>query len=508
MKKTISIHLLGSNFLVEEDAYELVKNYLDRLNDSLRNSPDRKEICEDVELRIAELATAYLSEKKQVVTFEEMSTIINTLGQPEDFLEDEIAGEKEDKTNEKSSEKKFSKKERRLFRDTENSVIAGVCSGLAAYFKIDTVVLRIIFILLGFAGGFIIPFYIIMWFIVPSAKTNIDRLQMQGKPINLENLKDEFEDAAQRFSKTSKKFERDITDSESPLRQKITQLSSVFTKIIGAAFLIFGSILLIGLLTFTFVDWDILHIEKNGFQLNFNQFCDLFIVNDSSAFNLWIGILITGLCIVSLMFIQGARLIFQLKSKWIKIVKIVLFIIAIVGIEMIVYEGIQTGGDFANRGEFEQVIGPDSTNVLTVEILGKNILDNIHNDEDFDFEGFQILENEIIQSGISINYALSEDSLFHIYVEYSAFGKTNSIANQRSKNIKHSISLENHNLKISPNYSYSVKDKIRGQTVMLKIAIPAGKSVQFRNAIVHAEDFKDSGFINRHGEYEHSVHED
>ena len=308
MKKTISIHLVGSNFLVEEDAYELVKNYLDRLNESLKKSPDKKEICEDVELRIAELATAYLSEKKQVVTFDEMSTIIATLGQPEDFLEDEIPGEKDEKT----AEKIFSKKERRLFRDTENSVIAGICSGLAAYFNIDTVVLRIIFILLGFAGGFIIPFYIIMWFIVPKAKTNIDRLQMQGKPINLENLKDEFQEATNRFSKSSKKFEREISDKDSPLRQKITHFSSFFTKMIGAAFLIFGSILLVGLLNFTFVDWEVLHIEKNGFQLNFNQFCELFIVNETSAFYLWIGILISGLGVASLLLLQGVKLIFHL----------------------------------------------------------------------------------------------------------------------------------------------------------------------------------------------------
>ena len=187
-------------------------------------------------------------------------------------------------------------------------------------------------------------------------------------------------------------------------------------------------------------------------------------------------------------------------------IQIVLFIVAFIGIGIIILEGSQTGADFTNRGELEQVIGPDSTNVLTVEILGKNTPDNIHNDDDFDFEGFQILEKEIIQSGISINYALSEDSLFHIYVEYSAFGKTNEIANQRSKNIKHELKLENHSLKISPTYSYSVKDKIRGQTVMLKIAIPAGKSVQFRNTIINSEVIKDSGFINRFGEYEHYVH--
>lgn len=504
MKKTISIHLVGSNFLVEEDAYELVKNYLDRLNDSLKNSPDQKEICTDVELRIAELAAAYLSEKKQVVTFEEMSHIIATLGQPEDFLEDEIPNQKE----EKSSEKVFSRKERRLFRDSENAVIGGVCAGLAAYFKIDTVVLRIIFILLGFAGGFIIPFYIVMWFIVPSAKSNIDRLQMQGRPINLENLKEEFEETTQRFSKSSKKFERDISDKNSPLRQKITQLSAALTKIIGSALLIFGSILLIFLLTFTFVDWDVLQIERNGFELNFNQFCDLFIVDESSAFYLWIGILITGFSLVFFFFIQGSKLIFNLKSKWLKVATITLFIVGFVGIEMIVYEGIQTGGDFTNRGEYEKIIGTDSTNVLTVEIVGKNRIDNVNTREDFDIDNIQITNKEVVNAGININYASSDDSLFHVYVEYSAFGKTEKIANRRSKNIEHEMKITNHNLTIEQFYKFPTKDKIRAQTVTIKIAIPKGKSVQFRNYVVQYDQYNETGYINRFGEYEHNENND
>ena len=188
MKKTISIHLMGTNFLVEEEAYELVHNYLERLKTSLKNSTDLQEIIEDVELRIAELATNYLKDKKEIVTFEEMKTILATLGEPEEFLDESDA--EFVKTNDYQS----SRNERRLFRDADNGVIGGVCLGLAAYFKVDVVFIRIIMVILGLIGGFVVPLYIILWIVIPRAKTNIDRLQMQGRPINLEKLKEEFED--------------------------------------------------------------------------------------------------------------------------------------------------------------------------------------------------------------------------------------------------------------------------------------------------------------------------
>ena len=151
MKKTTSIHIKGMNFLFEEDAYELLQDYMDRLNHGLRNEKGNKEIVEDIELRIAELCTSILNDKKQVIEIEDIKSILETLGDPSQYIDEE-----------ESSKTTFSKepfdgaknKDRHLFRDVDNATIAGVCAGIANYFKIDVVIIRALFILLFLFGGF------------------------------------------------------------------------------------------------------------------------------------------------------------------------------------------------------------------------------------------------------------------------------------------------------------------------------------------------------------------
>lgn len=506
MKKTISIHLMGTNFLVEEDAYELVKNYLDRLNHSLRNSSDRKEICEDVELRIAELATSYVNAKKEVVSFEEMQQILETLGQPEDFLEEEMHGTQEKFANDTDSEMRS---EKRLFRDLDNGMIAGVCSGLAAYFRVDVAVFRIIFVLLGFAGGFIVPLYIIMWVAVPRAKTNLERLQMHGRPINLETLKEEFEDAAQRLSKTGKKFESEFADRNSPVRRRISTIGRTIAKLAGLALMIFGSISLIMLLFFGIVDIRMFPFADVDTQLTYKDLTDLVLLNDANAFYLWLGGFTAALSFVLFMILLGAMLLFRLKSKWVKRSFLLLVLIGITGIIISTYQGVKLGSDFALSGEYEQKIGETADSVLYIRTS-----ESIHPDHvkgrnyRFDGEFFDIKNGQVIESGIDINYENSEDSSFHVYVEYSALGNSKKKAVARSKNIQHEVTLEGNQLIIAPFYKYPKSDKVRNQSVSLTILIPAGKTVEFKNFKVFSDDIRDWGYIEEGGEYEHYNNDD
>ena len=89
MKKTVSVNIKGINFLIEEDAYELLQDYLDRLSQTLKNVEGSKEIVEDVELRIAELCSSKLSESKTVIELEDIESIIAALGNPEDYVEED-----------------------------------------------------------------------------------------------------------------------------------------------------------------------------------------------------------------------------------------------------------------------------------------------------------------------------------------------------------------------------------------------------------------------------------
>lgn len=188
MKKTYNINLGGIVFHIDEDAYELLDKYLSNLRIHFSKEEGAEEIVHDMELRISELFSERLNEKKQVVTLKDVEEIIAQMGKPEEFSEDATQD-----TNEYIKEEKTPK---RLFRDPDNKVIGGVCSGIAAYFGWDVTILRILLIILAFPifwnGAFIIKgivlFYIIAWIIIPEATTATEKLSMKGMKVNVENI--------------------------------------------------------------------------------------------------------------------------------------------------------------------------------------------------------------------------------------------------------------------------------------------------------------------------------
>ena len=184
MKKTLSIHLGRLLFIIEEDAYDRLQQYLHRLELSLKAEEGVVEIMEDIEMRFAELILTYLGETRKVVNINDIETGIASLGEPEEITEE---AEQQTGKEKAGAETSSSFGQRRLYRDPENNMLGGVCAGLAAYLNIDPVVVRIVFVLLLFTGaGF--PAYILFWIIVPNAVTPSDRLRMQGKARNVQNM--------------------------------------------------------------------------------------------------------------------------------------------------------------------------------------------------------------------------------------------------------------------------------------------------------------------------------
>lgn len=188
MKKTFNINLGGIVFHIDEDAYELLDNYLSNLRIHFSKEEGAEEIVHDMELRISELFSERLGDKKEVITLADVEEIIAQMGKPEEFADDTTQD-----SNEYIDEKKGVK---RLFRNPDNKVLGGVCSGIAAYFGWDVTVLRILLIILSLpiisGGTFIMKgfflFYIFAWIIIPEAKTATEKLSMKGMKVNLENI--------------------------------------------------------------------------------------------------------------------------------------------------------------------------------------------------------------------------------------------------------------------------------------------------------------------------------
>ena len=200
MNKSFNVSLNGIVFNIEEDAYEKLSGYLESIKNHY-NAEDGKEILADIESNLAEKFSACLNSGKQVIILEDVAVAIKIMG-----TVDEFAGEKkpaEDKAEELSEDKE-GKLSRRLYRNPGDMVIAGVCSGLAAYFGVDPVYIRLLFVVLIFLNGFGLLAYLIFWLVMPVAETNVQKLEMRGRPVNLKKLEQVVKEKAAQVTQEGK----------------------------------------------------------------------------------------------------------------------------------------------------------------------------------------------------------------------------------------------------------------------------------------------------------------
>jgi phage shock protein PspC (stress-responsive transcriptional regulator) len=201
MKKTLTINLSGSIFYIEEDAYEVLQKYLVTIKNHFGTSEEGKEITSDIEARIAEIFSGKSNCDKNIITLDCVNEIIEIMGTPQNFTEEE--GEEEPLPGQ-------TKRKKRLYRDPEEKVLSGVCGGLAAYFDMDPVIVRIIFVALAFVTtGAAVLAYLILWIAVPNAVTTAQRLEMRGEAVTVKNIekfiKDEVDSVKESYHKFRKK---------------------------------------------------------------------------------------------------------------------------------------------------------------------------------------------------------------------------------------------------------------------------------------------------------------
>lgn len=200
MKKTHNINLGGYPFTIDDDAYKQLDVYLMSINRHFSKSEGCDEIMADIEVRMAELFTDELN-SQPIISQKHLDSVINIMGKPEQFGAETIHQRREKQPDDSPREEY--KTGKRLFRDLEDRKLGGVCSGLAAYFGIhDPLIVRIATLVLGLGLGIPILFYLVLWALVPVAKTASDRLAMQGKPINVDSIGKIIEEEIQSFSDT------------------------------------------------------------------------------------------------------------------------------------------------------------------------------------------------------------------------------------------------------------------------------------------------------------------
>lgn len=225
MNEIKHIHLGRQQFTIAVDAHKLLREYIDAIKAQV--GVKASDVIDEVEARMAELLTERGVTGDKVVLPEDIAFLKEQLGEPRDFKEDDEP-EAQQPLNMGGP--------KRLFRDTQNGMLAGVCSGLAAYFGLDAVIVRLIFVLLTLMSGTGLLLYLVLWLIVPEAKTTSERLQMRGKAVTVDSLKQvvdraDLPGAARRAHRT--------------FGRVVEGIFKVLLAIVGVVFVIAGSVALL-----------------------------------------------------------------------------------------------------------------------------------------------------------------------------------------------------------------------------------------------------------------------
>lgn len=197
MKITYNINLDGRVFTIDEDAYRLLKDYLDTLHHAFEGT-ENQEIIIDIEARISEVFFIEQENGKSVVTLRDVEAVISRIGHPEELIEEVAIGEE---NNEETIEIKEEtvlpppvpvqpiKLDKRLYRDSANGMIGGVCAGIAEYLNVDVTWVRLIAVALCFISMSTLAFaYLILWVVLPNVTTPLQRMQLTGESPTLQNI--------------------------------------------------------------------------------------------------------------------------------------------------------------------------------------------------------------------------------------------------------------------------------------------------------------------------------
>ena len=506
MNKILNINLGGMPFTIDIDAYTHLETYLDTIRRHFSDSESCDEIIHDIEVRMGELFQESMK-GSSIISNKELDEVIKIMGTPEDFgaepIEDDYEptqSSRESYTNRDTS----SSSRKRLFRDGDDKVLGGLCSGIAAYLGIDDPLwVRISFVALFFAGGIGPIFYILLWMIVPVARTSSDKLAMRGENINISNIAKTVEEEITELSKRITEIGKDLSSKKKSKvnvdgneegdhkkrRNFVLRGFAALFALIGGIFsgvfrlirktgktiikILGGSIAaVLGLALIAIIIAISLCFPLMTYVGPDNYFLSSF---GSLSLYLTLGIpLFFGLSIIA-----KSLLGYKMKSNWMRNLGTMWIASLVVG----AFSVSQTIAEYrvpANLSDsYSKSIDSDLINITVNddhrgEISFVNVLD------------LQPTNDGLFVDDINLELVRSKDHKIHITKDIVARGsnKKDALANAGKVNAEFEITEEG-NIVLPEKFLLPKGDNYRGQGMTFTIAIPEGKRVKFDRATEH-----------------------
>jgi len=394
MNKTLTINIAGSVFHIDENAYQKLDQYLKAIKRSFPKE-EQDEIIHDIEIRIAELFSENITDINQVVTLNDVDRVISIMGKPEDYILDE-------ETTQENNTQYIYTGSKKLYRDGENAMVGGVLAGLGHYFKVDTVWMRIIFMILVLFYGTGVLLYLILWIIVPEAKTTSQILQMQREPVNISTIEKKVMENVNYV--TTKISDIDYDNIKNQTQRAGERSGKIILNIIGIFFIVTSILSIFGAIIGICAAW----INKDLIISEAGHDFPLFA---NSVYPFWLSITLlttmTTLPFVGLLII-GLRMIYT-NIKYVAITIIGLLIIWFIAIGLFTVPFLDAKNYNDTSIRFNELVDEakaktefnydDSTNELNIKLVTPNFFQS----DKSKTEGFEITDiNSLLPIEIEI----------------------------------------------------------------------------------------------------------
>lgn len=494
MNKTVNINIGGLFFHIDEDAYQKLSKYFDSIKRSLSNSSGKEEIMKDIEMRVAELLSDKQKSDKHVINNKDVEEVIAVMGQPEDYRIDT------DDTDYSAQENFYYPRTKKLYRDKDRGTIAGVCTGLSHYFGVEAVWIKIIFILLIWAGGTGILAYLILWIVTPKAITTSEKLEMTGEPVTISNIekkvKEEFDNVSNKFKNA------DYTQVKTGAERVASGIGDVLIKIFGAFAKVLGAIILI------FSAFSIAGLFIALLTLGSTSFIDTPWVQYANSVNytdipLWVFGLLAFLAMgIPLFFflLLGLKLLVTNLKPVGNILKYSLLALWILSFSILVVLGIQQSTQIAYEGKVvaKETINLNTNDTLKIKFVNNEFYKkNDYYNDDFEFTQ-DSLKNEVIYSNnVRFFIKQTDKNTAYLQVEKLSNGKSYREANERAEKIKYGFKLVGNQLLLDNYWISEIKSKYRGQRVELYLYLPKGTLFKVDKSVQDFDE-SDNDYFNLH----------
>ena len=482
MKKNFSVNIGGRIFNIDDDAYECLNNYLARLRNFFAAEQGYQEIIADIEMRIAELLDQQKENGHPIITLIHIKDVIASMGEPDQFSDNET---------EQPKHTPGLKTRGKLYRDPDSRQIGGVAAGIAAWFGIDPVWVRLIFATLTFFYAIGIIVYVVLWLILPVAQTTSEKLEMQRQSININTLRNELASAGTGIQKTGNTllqtlgtFIRFVTEV---VARVFNFLFHLLGRLAGLALLLGVVAIFIGISAASLVREQ---MNMGNYQLDTTTLINTLqwaIPGPDVRWLAYIAIVLLLIAITGLLIYTGLRLLLKWPPlRWQVVIVFVLLLVA--GILMSVGAVFQ----YARSSEKSASVTKRQSIVMKAKHIHLASGPNDHR------QYFMPLAGDTLP--LNFSYVLGEinlsirpvpaDSLFVTFIR-SASAWQETQASGYAGNIAYSYKLQDTLVTLNPYFMFPHTDGMRYQKMDVIIGIPINTVVEIDEPLRWRSNYSD-----------------